>query len=1219
MPDSDYGDFDDDDLIAATGLLTGDAPTDAAAAAAAADFEDSPRPAKRLKLDSRTGYANGSLNAYGFGREKSANASGPAPLASELHAMKNRFAPPPRPAAGKVNGGGVAHGSKLQRPGARKAVVKTSTKVPTYQYTASQIPSSDSPHRNGYVSRTGVGLPPSKKKKKQTPQVGAAECSDSDDAFESLVIPRFTTGFDTNGELADIPSDAFDYSSSSPQKSQSSRAGVGGVVAAPQTGLRQTTLFGRGLEARPASQLNNRLDHAKPAQDEPPTHHQLNIDAMTTWIYPINIGSIRDYQFNIVQRGLFHNLLVALPTGLGKTFIAATIMLNWYRWTKSAQIVFVAPTKPLVSQQVQACFGIAGIPRSDTSMLTGGVSPGLRAEEWSSKRVFFMTPQTMINDLKSGICDPKRLILIVIDEAHKATGAYAYAEIVKFVRRFNQSFRVLALTATPGSDVESVQEVIDSLDISRVEIRTEQSLDIRQYVYHRQIDKHVFDNTDEMEMCMDLYSKAVRPVLARLNGQNAYWVKDPIALTPFGLTKAMGQWFASDAGRKAPYAVKGMVKTIFSTLASLAHSMDLLKYHGMRPFYSGLQHFQDQGDTNGGKYRKEIVQNEDFQKMMSRLRTWNNLPDFIGHPKLEFLTQRVLTHFMDAGDGRGLDCQPPSSTRVMIFAHWRDSAEDIVRVLKRHEPMIRAHVFVGQAASRNSDGMDQKYQLEIMHKFKTGAYNTLVATSIGEEGLDIGEIDLIVCYDSKASPIRMLQRMGRTGRKRAGKIILLQMKGKEETDAAKAKDNYEKMQEMIANGTRFTFHDDRNRRIVPKEFQPLVDKRVVDIPLENSQEGLPEPKKRGGRAPKRPPKKFNMPDGAITGFVSVSRLNDDPVFVELSQNHKPAKAKAQAAPRDDIAINPPLSELVLSPSEEAQLDRYLSVTDDSEVITLPNLTRYPERQRQPYRTIAFKSPGRASKGFVKAVNAMSTVDAARVSRWEDMGVTLDTTSEEDLGLPRDFINMDVDMVRDAVEIVEFDVDMDTLPLPKHTKAPKAPRAPRAPKAPKTPKAPKAPRRGAKTTVSNRVSDMIEDDMVADGRSSSPPATDPRMRFLSQAVSLGDSDTSGEDEEDDVPDSELADFIADDLEPVPIATSSPPPPSRIRPSHLFSSSVHDNDDSDEELPDATSFARPRKKGAVPPAEVLDVSSENEEEGPVVVAQQAGRKRLRRVVDSDDSEE
>ena len=35
-------------------------------------------------------------------------------------------------------------------------------------------------------------------------------------------------------------------------------------------------------------------------------------------------------------------------------------------------------------------------------------------------------------------------------------------------------------------------------------------------------------------------------------------------------------------------------------------------------------------------------------------------------------------------------------------------------------------------------------------------YNVLVSTSIGEEGLDIGEVDLIVCYDAQKTPIRMV-------------------------------------------------------------------------------------------------------------------------------------------------------------------------------------------------------------------------------------------------------------------------------------------------------------------------------------------------------------------------------------------------------------------------------------------------------------------------------
>ena len=69
---------------------------------------------------------------------------------------------------------------------------------------------------------------------------------------------------------------------------------------------------------------------------------------------------------------------------------------------------------------------------------------------------------------------------------------------------------------------------------------------------------------------------------------------------------------------------------------------------------------------------------------------------------------------------------------------------------------------------------------QVMREFREGGYNTLVSTCIGEEGLDIGDVDLIVCFDAHKSPIRLVQRMGRTGRRRQGRIVMLVTEGKEE-------------------------------------------------------------------------------------------------------------------------------------------------------------------------------------------------------------------------------------------------------------------------------------------------------------------------------------------------------------------------------------------------------------------------------------------------------
>ncbi|CRL25409.1 DNA helicase, ATP-dependent, RecQ type, bacterial [Penicillium camemberti] len=752
-------------------------------------------------------------------------------------------------------------------------------------------------------------------------------------------------------ELEDIPEGAFDSSPllspvgrpvhpAAPQFSQSR-----GPIRQPH--LRQSTLFGM-VAPNPEVLVPRQQDWGPSEKTEPPTQHKLVTDALDTWVYPTNLGKTRDYQFNITQAGLFHNLLVALPTGLGKTFIAATIMLNWFRWTKDSQIIFVAPTKPLVSQQVSACLDIAGIPRSESTMLTGGASPGIRAQEWKSKRVFFMTPQTLINDLKTGIADPKRIVLLVVDEAHRATGAYAYVEVVKFLRRFNNSFRVLALTATPGSTVESVQAVIDGLDIARVEIRTENSIDIREYVHARNIEIETFENSDEMIFCMDLMSAALQPLLDQLRTLNAYWGLDPMGLTAYGLTVARQQWMQSDAGRNANFGLKGKVNSIFTVLASLAHAIDLLKYHGIVPFYRHVIHFKSSSEGQkggGGKYQKQVVQDDNFKKLLSHLEPWSKNPEFIGHPKLEYLKSVILNHFMDRGEGKELpDGTGHPTTRVMIFVHFRDSAEEVTRVLKRYEPMIRPHVFVGQSSAKGSEGMDQKTQLRIIEDFKKGTYNTIVATSIGEEGLDIGEVDLIVCYDSSASPIRMLQRMGRTGRKRAGNITLLLMKGKEEDSYIKAKDNYEKMQQMIASGARFTFHDDRSSRILPAGVRPVPDKRNIDIPPENSQRELPEPKRKG-RVPKRPAKVFHMPDDVETGFTRASTLaGDKPQKKKAAAPKKAATPKKRPrTPTPEPVDVPSVEDVVLSTSEQNDLEHHYQNIG----ATSPQFIRFPRNDAFP--------------------------------------------------------------------------------------------------------------------------------------------------------------------------------------------------------------------------------------------------------------------------------
>lgn len=776
--------------------------------------------------------------------------------------------------------------------------------------------------------------------------------------------------------LDDFPSDAFESSPVQSRTAVSHHAlsrptrPIQGQKANTSQTYRQTNLWGdavRETEA-PPSQVQSRRVYRVDLPPEAPTHHVLDHDALKTWIYPTNLGPTRDYQFSIVKNGLFNNTLVALPTGLGKTFIAATIMLNYYRWTKTAKIIFVAPTKPLAAQQVEACMNVAGIPRSQATLLTGEISPALREGEWDKRRLFFMTPQTLQNDLSKGYADPKAVVLLVIDEAHRATGDYAYVKVVEFIRRFNPSFRILALTATPGSTVEGVQAVIDSLGISTVEIRMEESIDIRQYVHSREVDQVVLEPSDEMLQVQDLFSKTLKPLCNKLAQANKWVARDPMSMTVMGLRESARQW-GLGAGKHANPGTKFMMLSIFTILQSLAHAIKLLNFHGIAPFYHKMLDFRSETEekgAKGSKYKRQILEDANFQEMMDTIDKWQRLDDFVGHPKLSYLCENLLNHFMDAGQ--------ESNTRAIVFSEYRDSAEEIVRTLNKHQPMIKASIFVGQADSKRSEGMKQKQQIETIGKFRTGQFNVLVATSIGEEGLDIGQVDLIVCYDASASPIRMLQRMGRTGRKRAGNITLLLMKGREEEQFRKAKDNYEKMQRFICEGTRFNFRNDLSSRIVPRDIKPEVDMRLVEIPIENTQnKTLPEPKKASAPRKKATQKKFHMPDGVITGFVKASNFG---------RNAPSAKSRAQKPLEiDALAEVPRLDAVLLDPLQMDELDEtYRNLPSkhaSQEDIMGPDLTGHPKAQRKLGPNIRLqhgRHTRRCVRLFKRLANSQSPLD-----------------------------------------------------------------------------------------------------------------------------------------------------------------------------------------------------------------------------------------------------
>ncbi|KAK9716906.1 3'-5' DNA helicase, variant 2 [Basidiobolus ranarum] len=552
-------------------------------------------------------------------------------------------------------------------------------------------------------------------------------------------------------------------------------------------------------------------------------------DTINTWVYPMNYP-LREYQFNIVSKALFQNTLVSLPTGLGKTFIAAVVMYNHYRWFPKSKIVFMAPTRPLVAQQIEACHNICGISQEDTVEITGAISPENRKVAWLKKRIFFLTPHVLQNDLIRGTCPAQDIVCLVVDEAHRARGEQANCVVIRELSAKNPLFRVLALSATPGTDTATVQDVVNNLMISHIELRSEESLDIQKYTHGRKIDVIVVPLTSKINEICKQFCSCMEVYTSRLCRMQAIWEKDPSKVSKYMLILARNKFRSGSAA--APPDQNAIGEADFGICLALSHAYSLLRQHGIRPFYNALYGIVQEAKDGKkiSRARQDLLKNPTFVDLMTRIEKMLNEPTFIGHPKLEKLVSYIVNYFVNhEADNDGLEVHAQRQTRVMIFAEYRESVEEIVKALDTHSPMIRPMSFIGQASKKAKKGFSQKEQLAVLAQFKEGGYNVIVSTSIGEEGLDIGEVDLIICYDSHNSPIRLLQRMGRTGRKRQGRICMLLSEGKEEQMYKQSQNSYKLIQRAIASGAKITLFNG-NPKLLPADVSPVCVKETLTIP-----------------------------------------------------------------------------------------------------------------------------------------------------------------------------------------------------------------------------------------------------------------------------------------------------------------------------------------------------------------------------------------------------
>ena len=187
---------------------------------------------------------------------------------------------------------------------------------------------------------------------------------------------------------------------------------------------------------------------------------------MPTIIHPfLNDGvEARAYQIRSLRSALTSSSLMVMPTGFGKTAVEWMAMAE-FLMKDEGKILLIAPTTGLVEQQERMAREMINLQDDQISRYTGEIAPKSRPEIWRRSKIIMATSQVIRNDAQSGNIDLSDVALLIVDEAHHATGNHAYAQVGDLYLNANSDAMVLAATASPGSTERNILEVAKRLGI----------------------------------------------------------------------------------------------------------------------------------------------------------------------------------------------------------------------------------------------------------------------------------------------------------------------------------------------------------------------------------------------------------------------------------------------------------------------------------------------------------------------------------------------------------------------------------------------------------------------------------------------------------------------------------------------------------------------------------------------------------------------------------
>ncbi|KAF5005885.1 hypothetical protein FDECE_7698 [Fusarium decemcellulare] len=466
------------------------------------------------------------------------------------------------------------------------------------------------------------------------------------------------------------------------------------------------------------------------------------------------IATPREYQVELFERATRKNTTVVLPTGSGKTLIAA-LLLRHYLEQEMEDRAIGKPKRVafFLVEKVALCFQQFAVLNCNlgdhpVTKFWGNMTGMMKTKaywdkQFSDKMVVVCTAQILLDCLNNGFITISQINLLIFDEAHHAKKEHPYARIMRnhYLRHQGDKPRILGMTASPvdaqTKDVKGAALELESFLCSEIATVSDDVL-IESMARQKQIEERV--DYDTLEFPEDskttLWDEIAGQVLRNSQFKASLdFTKE--ASSTLGLWCADQYWHLliteNETARLAARTDRDFARTFASTQADRA--------------------------TDAVRRVRDIVKQHKLDAVQS------SSPGLSA--KVKKLHEILLHSFTLDG-----------TKRCIVFVEKRYTAcllSDLYQQPGMRIPGMTASYMVGcQSTTSNLGNMSFRDQVVTLQKFKRGDVNCLFATPVAEEGIDVPDCDLVVRFDLYNSVIQYLQSKGRARQQRSRYITMLE-------------------------------------------------------------------------------------------------------------------------------------------------------------------------------------------------------------------------------------------------------------------------------------------------------------------------------------------------------------------------------------------------------------------------------------------------------------